>query len=391
MKIAVFGAGYVGLSLSVLLSRKSNNTIDLFDINNEVINKINKKLSPISDKDITYSFDREKLNLKAKNISSFNNIYDFYIIATPTNYDEKTNFFDTSSVEFTIKNIIKTNKDAVIVIKSTIPIGFTSEISKRFSNENIFFSPEFLREGMALHDNFYPSRIVIGTYKKIGINFGNILKNAAKKRDIKILYMKSTEAESVKLFANTYLAMRVSFFNELDTYSIKKRILTKNIIDGISSDPRIGDSYNNPSFGYGGYCLPKDVKQLSAELKNIKSPLIKNINYSNESRKEIIAKDIYKQLGKNSTLGIYKISMKKESDNHRTSAILKIIEILKYRGVKIIIYDPSLKNKSFNSIKVEKSLTKFKNDSYLIVTNRIDKYLKDVSEKVYTRDIYLTN
>jgi UDPglucose 6-dehydrogenase len=393
MKLAIIGGGYVGLSLSVLLSRKLNNYVDLFDIDKNLINLINNRLSPIVDKDILYSLKNEKLNLQAKHIDHIKNKYDIYVISTPTNYDEINNYFDTSSVEKSIKTILYINKNAVIVIKSTIPIGFTESMKKKYKTDKIFFSPEFLREGCALYDNYYPSRIIIGTHDEIGINFANLLKGAAKKRHIKILYMSSNEAESVKLFANSYLAMRVAYFNELDTFSRKRDLNPQNIIDGVCSDLRIGEEYNNPSFGYGGYCLPKDVKQLVSETQGIKSPLINSIDKSNESRKQFVASDILRLIDSKQVIGIFNIAMKKNSDNHRFSAILDIIKIFKEKkkNIKIIIYDETIEKKSFRNIKVEKSLKKFKQLSNIIVANRMDKAIKDVEMKVYTRDIFLNN
>ena len=391
MKIAIFGGGYVGLSLSILLSRKPKTEVSLYDVNKKLIESVNNKISPISDNDISYSLKNNKHNLKAKHINKLEKNYDYYVIATPTDFNEINCKFDTSSVEMSIKNILNSNSNAVIVIKSTIPIGFTDLMKKKYDTENIFFSPEFLREGQALHDNLYPTRIIVGSNKEHGIQFGNLLKNASKMKDVNILTMSSEEAEAVKLFSNAYLALRVSYFNELDTFSINRNLNTMNIIDGVSSDPRIGGDYNNPSFGYGGYCLPKDVKQLSSEIKNAQSPLIKSIDKSNQMRKKFIGMEILKKVKPKKVVGIFKLSMKKDSDNHRTSAILDIIEILELNGLKIIIYDKTLHTKSFRNIKVEKSLEIFKKKSDLIIANRIEKSLKDVYEKVYTRDIYLKN
>ena len=391
MRIAIFGGGYVGLSLSILLSRKPKIEVNLYDINKNLIETVNNKISPISDSDISFSLKNNKHNLKAKHINTLDQYYDYYVIATPTDYNEINGYFDTSSVETTIKNVLSSNSDAVIVIKSTIPIGFTDLMKKKYDTENIFFSPEFLREGKALHDNFYPTRIIVGSNKEPALKFGKLLKMASKTKDANILSMSSEEAEAVKLFSNAYLALRVSYFNELDTFSINRNLNTMNIIDGVCSDPRIGSDYNNPSFGYGGYCLPKDVKQLSKEVKKAQSPLIKSINQSNESRKKFIAIDILKKVKPKKVVGIFKITMKKDSDNHRTSAILDIIEILKQNDLKIIIYDKTIDKKVFREIKVEKSLEIFKKKSDLIIANRLEKSLKDVYEKVYTRDIYFKN
>lgn len=391
MRIAIFGGGYVGLSLSILLSRKPKIEVNLYDINKKLIETVNSKISPISDNDISFSLKNNKHNLKAKHINTLDQYYDYYVIATPTDYNEINGYFDTSSVETTIKNVLSSNSDAIIVIKSTIPIGFTDLMKKKYDTENIFFSPEFLREGKALHDNFYPTRIIVGSNKEPALKFGKLLKMASKMKDVNILTMSSKEAEAVKLFSNAYLALRVSYFNELDTFSINRNLNTMNIIDGVCSDPRIGSDYNNPSFGYGGYCLPKDVKQLSKEVKKAQSPLIKSINQSNESRKKFIAMDILKKVKPKKVVGIFKITMKKDSDNHRTSAILDIIDILKQNDLKIIIYDKTIDKKLFREIKVEKSLEIFKKKSDLIIANRLEKSLKDVYEKVYTRDIYFKN
>ena len=391
MRIAIFGGGYVGLSLSILLSRKPKIEVNLYDINKKLIETVNSKISPISDNDISFSLKNNKHNLKAKHINTLDQYYDYYVIATPTDYNEINGYFDTSSVETTIKNVLSSNSDAIIVIKSTIPIGFTDLMKKKYDTEKIFFSPEFLREGKALHDNFYPTRIIVGSNKEPALKFGKLLKMASKMKDVNILTMSSKEAEAVKLFSNAYLALRVSYFNELDTFSINRNLNTMNIIDGVCSDPRIGSDYNNPSFGYGGYCLPKDVKQLSKEVKKAQSPLIKSINQSNESRKKFIAMDILKKVKPKKVVGIFKITMKKDSDNHRTSAILDIIDILKQNDLKIIIYDKTIDKKLFREIKVEKSLEIFKKKSDLIIANRLEKSLKDVYEKVYTRDIYFKN
>jgi len=384
MKITVVGAGYVGLSLATLLSK--NNEVYLLDIVKEKLDMINNKISPIKDKDIEDYLQNKKLNLKTTldYKEAFTNSK-FIIIATPTDYNISTKVFDTKSVEESIKKIIEVNSDATIIIKSTIPIGYTKELRKKYKKKNIIFSPEFLREGKALYDNLYPSRIIIGDKSKKAREFGNILKNSSLKKDVVIKYMDSNEAESVKLFSNTYLALRISFFNELDTFALEKGLNTKDIIDGVCLDPRIGDFYNNPSFGYGGYCLPKDTKQLLSNYKNIPQNLIESIIKSNDTRKHFIAEDIINKKPK--LVGIYKLSMKKDSDNYRQSAIMDIISILKDNNIDMIIYDKSIKSDTFNDIKVVNDLKQFKEESSIILANRIDKELNDVNYKIYTRDI----
>jgi UDPglucose 6-dehydrogenase len=391
MKIAIFGAGYVGLSLSVLFSRNLKVSVNLFDINQDVIDSLNNNQPHINDQDIKFSFLNEKLNLNVLHIDYLRDIHDFYIIATPTNYNEQTNFFDTSSVEKAIKLVLKSNSRACIIIKSTVPVGFTDKMCDVFGTKNIFFSPEFLREGSALHDNFFPSRIIIGTELNHGKIFADLLINSSKKKEIDILFMTSMQAESVKLFSNTYLAMRVAFFNELDMFSNIRNMSAKSIIEGVSLDPRIGNDYNNPSFGYGGYCLPKDVKQLSSELKNIDSPLIKSIDSSNEARKDYITEEIISKIDKQGTVGIYRLAMKKGSDNYRASSIICVMERLKKKNVNVIIYDPSINKHDFEIFMLETNLANFKKSSDLIVTNRIDKSLNDVLKKVYTTDIFFNN
>ena len=384
MKITVVGAGYVGLSLATLLSK--DNEVVLLDIIKEKLDMIDNRISPIKDKDIIDYFKNKKLNLKTT--LDYKEAFidsNFIIIATPTDYNTETKVFDTRSVEENIEKIIEINKEATIIIKSTIPIGYTKEIRKRYSKNNIIFSPEFLREGKALYDNLYPSRIIIGDKSSEAKKFGELLKKCALKKDVVVKYMDSNEAESVKLFSNTYLALRISYFNELDTFAKKNNLNTKDIIEGVSLDPRIGDFYNNPSFGYGGYCLPKDTKQLLSNYENIPQNLIESIIKSNDTRKHFISEDI---INKNPKLvGIYKLSMKKDSENYRQSAILDIINILKDNNIDMIIYDETLKDNSFNGIKVVNDLELFKKESSVILANRIDKDLSDVDNKVYTRDI----
>ena len=383
MKIAVAGTGYVGLSLATLLSTK--NEVLAYDILEDKVNKINKRISPIKDEVIEDYFKNKKLNLKGTtNYKEAFKETEFIIISTPTNYDEKTNYFDTTSVEDIIKKVISINKDATIVIKSTIPVGFTDKVKEKYKIENIFFSPEFLREGHALYDNLYPSRIIVGSYTDKGKKFALLLKECSLKKDIPIKYMSSTEAEAVKLFANTYLAIRVAFFNEVDTYAEIKNLNTKNIIEGICLDPRIGANYNNPSFGYGGYCLPKDTKQLLANYKDVPQNIIEAVVKSNETRKEHIVNMILEKNPK--IVGIYRLTMKSNSDNFRASAILDIITKLKEKNINIIIYEPTIKD--YYDIRVENDIEKFKKISDIIVANRYSSVLDDIKEKVYTRDLF---
>ena len=387
MKIAVAGTGYVGLSLATLLS--INNEVIALDIVPEKIKKINDRVSPIKDEYIEKFFLEKNLNLKAT--LSYKEAFegaDFVIISTPTNYNEEKNYFDTSSVEEVIKEVISMNDENItIVIKSTIPVGYTKKIKEKYGIKNIFFSPEFLREGKALYDNLFPSRIIIGDKGEKGRIFANLLKDAAENKDINILYMNSSEAEAVKLFANTYLALRVAYFNELDTYAELKKLNTKDIIEGVCLDARIGMYYNNPSFGYGGYCLPKDTKQLLANYKDVPQRLIEAIVNSNRVRKEFITEEI---LSKNpEVVGIYRLTMKSGSDNFRASAIQDIIENLKNRNQKIIIYEPTLvDNEEYLECKIVNDIDTFKKECSIIVANRWCKALEDVSDKVYTRDLY---
>lgn len=383
--ITIVGAGYVGLSLAVLFSEKHH--VVIYDINESVINIIKENQSPIKDKDIEMYFQKNlPCNIEAT--SNKDQAYensDFIIVCVPTNFSENTNSFDTTIVEHVIKDALN-NKNALIVIKSTIPVGFTSEMQKKFNTNRVIYSPEFLREGKALYDNLYPSRIIVGNESKQSNEFGIILKGSSKLRDsdLNIMNMSSTEAESVKLFSNSYLAMRVAFFNELDSFAYEKEIDSKNIIEGVCLDPRIGSDYNNPSFGYGGYCLPKDTKQLLSLYKSTPQSLISSIVKSNSIRKEYIAQII---INKNpNVVGIYKLSMKKDSDNYRESAILDIINILKTANIKLIIYEPDIKVKSEHQI--INSLEEFIDACDLIVANRIDSNLYPFKEKVFTRDIY---
>ena len=387
MKIAIAGTGYVGLSLATLLSQY--NEVVALDIVLEKVEMINNRISPIKDEYIEKYFKEKKLNLHATlDYKEAFSRAKFVIISTPTNYDEKTNYFDTSSVEDVIKKVISMYDDNIVmIVKSTIPVGFINNMKEKYHIDNIIFSPEFLREGKALYDNLYPSRIIIGEKSKRAEEFGELLKSASLKDDVVVKYMDSTEAEAVKLFANTYLALRVAYFNELDTYAELKNLNTRNIIEGVCLDPRIGNFYNNPSFGYGGYCLPKDTKQLKANYKNIPENLISAIVESNNTRKEHIAKEIINKSPK--IVGIYKLAMKSGSDNFRTSAIQDVMEKIKSNGIEIVIYEPTLQEDNFKNNKVIKNIEEFKNISDIILVNRYDESLKDVKDKIYTRDLFL--
>lgn len=384
MKIAVAGTGYVGLSLATLLSQ--NYEVVALDIIPEKVEKINNRISPIQDEYIEKYFKEKNLNLKATlDYKEAFKDAKFIIISTPTNYDEKTNYFDTSSVEDIIEKVMSMNLDTTMIVKSTIPVGFIESMKKKYNIDNIMFSPEFLREGKALYDNLYPSRIIVGEKSNRAAEFANLLKEAALKDDVVIKYMNSTEAEAVKLFANTYLALRVAYFNELDTYAEVKGLNTKDIIDGVCLDPRIGDHYNNPSFGYGGYCLPKDTKQLLANYKNVPQNMIEAIVKSNDTRKRHIADMILERNPK--VVGIYRLTMKSGSDNFRASAIQSVIKYLRAENVKVIIYEPTL-NDNFEGLEVVNNLSNFKKLSDVIVVNRYNDELNDVQEKIYTRDLY---
>lgn len=391
MKIAVAGTGYVGLSIAVLLSQ--HNEVYALDIAPEKVEKINSKISPIKDKEIQSFLSEKKLNLTATtdDILAYKNA-DFVVVSTPTNYDDKKNYFDTTSVESVIKKVVEVNPNAVIVIKSTIPIGFSNSMKAKYSTENILFSPEFLREGNALYDNLYPSRIIIGTdlnneklLEKAKV-FAGLLQDAAIKETVNLQLMNITEAEVVKLFSNAYLAMRVSFFNELDTFSAVHGLNTKDIIKGVCADPRIGDYYNNPSFGYGGYCLPKDTKQLLVSYKDVPQNIISAIVSSNKTRKDFIAEQIASK--KIKTVGIYRLIMKTGSDNFRQSAIQGIIKRLKVKNMNIVIYEPAIKEEKFLGVAVIKDINVFKQVSDIVIANRYDENINDVKNKVYTRDIF---
>lgn len=391
MKIAVAGTGYVGLSLATLLSQY--NEVVALDIIPDKVRMLNEFISPIQDEYIEKYFREakegtRKLNLKATlDYKEAFKDADFVIISTPTNYDEERNFFDTSSIEDVIEKVLSMkNPNITIVVKSTIPVGYIKSIRKKYNLDNIFFSPEFLREGKALYDNLYPSRIIVGSDTEKAHLFADLLKQASLKENVPILFMDSTEAEAVKLFANTYLALRVAYFNELDTYAATKGLNAKSIIDGVSLDPRIGGHYNNPSFGYGGYCLPKDTKQLLANYRDVPQNLMEAIVKSNTTRKYFIAECVLAK--KPEIVGFYRLTMKSDSDNFRSSAVQDIIQYIAGKGVNVIIYEPALDEPEFKGVPVTNDLDSFKENCSIILTNRLADELTDVSEKVYTRDLF---
>lgn len=385
MNIVVVGTGYVGLSNAVLLAQ--HNHVTACDIVEEKVELINNRKSPIVDKELEEYLANEELDLTATtNAAEAYKDADYIIIATPTNYDEDKNYFDTSSVESVIKAVKESGTKGVMVVKSTIPVGFIADMKKKYDVDNIMFSPEFLREGRALYDNLYPSRIVVGEDSERARIFAGLLVQGAKKENIPVLYTDSTEAEAIKLFANTYLAMRVAYFNELDTYASAKGLNARQIIDGISLDPRIGAHYNNPSFGYGGYCLPKDTKQLKANYSGIPNNLIGAIVDSNSTRMDYIASEILGR--KPQTVGVYRLTMKTGSDNFRQSAIFGVIERLKKEDVDIVVYEPTVKTAEYMGMRIENNFEEFSKTSDVIVANRLDETLSGVKDKVYTRDIF---